>query len=292
MIDTVLMHHLLKAVPRSATLILVGDVHQLPSVGAGSVLKDFIASGSVPVVTLNEIFRQAKQSRIIVNAHRINNGQLPDFKTNHEGSDFFFIQEQDPERALTTIVDLARHRIPGWGNFDPVNDIQVLTPMHRGVVGATNLNTRLQEALNPGSDGLVRGGRVFRSGDKVMQVRNNYDKDVYNGDMGRILRIDSEFQTITVSFDGRPVDYDFSDIDDIVLAYAVSVHKSQGSEFPVVIIPVLIQHYMLLQRNLIYTAVTRGRRLVVLVGTPKALAIGIGNNKTEQRYTRLGDRLK
>jgi exodeoxyribonuclease V alpha subunit len=260
-------------------------------VGAGSVLKDFIASGSVPVVTLNEIFRQARQSRIIVNSHRINSGQMPDFKRNQKGGDFFFLQEQDPERALDTIVDLVRDRIPGWGNFDPVNDIQVLTPMHRGVVGATNLNTRLQEALNPGSGGIERGGRVFRIGDKVMQVRNNYDKDIYNGDMGCITRIDTEVQTVTVSFDGRPVDYDFSDLDDIVLAYAVSVHKAQGSEFPVVIIPVLIQHYMLLQRNLIYTAVTRGRRLVVLVGTRKALAIGIGNNKTEQRYTRLGERL-
>ncbi len=292
MIDTILMHHLLKAVPRTATMILVGDVHQLPSVGAGNILKDLIDSGAVPVVILNEIFRQARQSRIIVNAHRINSGQLPDFKGNQKNSDFFFIQEEDPETAVETILDLARRRIPEWGSFDSVEDIQVLTPMHRGVVGAANLNSRLQEALNPGAGGLMRGSRLFRKSDKVMQIRNNYDKDVYNGDMGRISRIDMECQNLTVSYDGRPVTYDFSELDDIVLSYAVSVHKAQGSEFPVVIIPVMVQHYLLLQRNLIYTAVTRGRRLVVLVGTRKALAIGIRNDKTEKRYTRLRQRLK
>jgi exodeoxyribonuclease V alpha subunit len=291
MIDTILMHHLLKAVPPGATLILVGDVHQLPSVGAGNVLKDLIASEAVPVVTLTEIFRQASQSRIVVNAHRINSGQMPELKSSRDDGDFFFIQEEDPETALQTIVDLANRRLPEWGGFDPVSDIQVLTPMHRGVVGAANLNIRLQEALNPGDGGLVRGSRRIRENDKVMQIRNNYDKEVYNGDMGRISRIDMELQAVTVSFDGRRVVYEFSELDDIVLAYAVSVHKSQGSEFPVVIVPVMIQHYMLLQRNLIYTAVTRGRQLVVLVGTRKALAIGIRNNNTEARHTRLQYRL-
>jgi exodeoxyribonuclease V alpha subunit len=291
MIDTVLMHHLVKAIPWTATLILVGDVHQLPSVGAGNVLKDLIASGTVPVVTLNEIFRQAKESAIIVNAHRINSGHMPDMRGNRKGSDFFFIQEEEPETALELILDLAGRRIPAWGSFDPVDDIQVLTPMHRGVVGAVNLNMRLQETLNPGKEGLLRGNRLFRVRDKVMQIRNNYDKEIYNGDIGRILEIDRELQNMTVSYDGKPVVYDFSELDEIVLSYAVSVHKAQGSEFPVVIIPVLIQHFMLLQRNLIYTAVTRGRRLVVLVGTRKALAIGIGNNKTEGRYTRLQQRL-
>ncbi len=291
MIDTVLMHHLMKAIPPKTTLILVGDVYQLPSVGAGNVLKDVIASGAVPVVTLNEIFRQAKESAIIVNAHRINSGRMPETRKNRKESDFFFIQEEEPETALELILDLAGRRIPAWGNFDPVDDIQVLTPMHRGVVGAANLNMRLQEVLNPGKEGVARGNRTFRVHDKVMQIRNNYDKEVYNGDMGRISKIDMELQIITITFDGRPVVYDFSELDEIVLSYAVSVHKAQGSEFPVVIIPVLIQHYMLLQRNLIYTAVTRGRRLVVLVGTRKALAIGIGNNKTEGRYTRLQQRL-
>ncbi len=291
MIDTVLMHHLMKAIPRGATLILVGDVHQLPSVGAGNVLGDIITSGVVPVVTLTEIFRQARESRIIVNAHRINRGDLPRTKSGGKENDFFFLEEEDPEKALGTILDLVGRRIPAWGKFDPMRDIQVLTPMHRGVVGAANLNASLQERLNPGEEGVVRGDRTFRSGDRVMQIRNNYDKEVYNGDMGRISRIDAELQTVTVSFDGREAAYDYADLDELVLAYAVSVHKAQGSEFPVVIIPVMIQHFMLLQRNLIYTAVTRGKKLVVLVGTWKALAIGIRNNKTGKRYTRLQFRL-
>ncbi|MBW2370343.1 MAG: ATP-dependent RecD-like DNA helicase [Deltaproteobacteria bacterium] len=291
MVDTVLMHHLMKAIPPSATLILVGDVHQLPSVGAGNVLKDIIASHTVEVVTLNEIFRQASQSQIIVNAHRINSGKMPVSNAPGPNSDFFMLYEEDPETALQVILDLARNRIPKWGRFDPFSDIQVLTPMHRGVVGASNLNNALQEALNPRQESLVRGNRTFRVSDKVMQIRNNYDKEVYNGDIGRITRIDPDMQTLTVSFENRPVAYDFAELDELVLAYAVSVHKAQGSEYPVVIMPVLIQHYMLLQRNLIYTAVTRGRQLVVLVGTKKALAISVRNNKTEKRHTRLTHRL-
>ena len=292
MIDTILMHHLLKAISPTATFILVGDVNQLPSVGAGNVLKDIIASGAVPVVELNEIFRQAKESLIIVNAHKINSGELPYLKSSdNKLVDFYFIEQEDPEEVLKIILDLVKARIPRRFRCDATEDIQVLTPMHRGVVGAGNLNVELQRALNPGEAGLVRGNMSFRVNDKVMQIKNNYDKEVFNGDIGRITRIDLEAQQVSMSFDGRNVDYDFSELDEIVLAYAVSVHKSQGSEYPAVVMPILTQHYVLLQRNLIYTAVTRGRRLVVLVGTKKALAIGVKNDKTQKRYTYLRHRL-
>ena len=293
MIDTILMHHLLKAVPPGATFILVGDVNQLPSVGAGNVLKDIIRSQSVPVVELNEIFRQARESLIIVNAHKINQGLLPDLKpTGRRLQDFYFIEQEDPEEVLKMIIHLAKERIPQRFDFDPVNDIQILTPMHKGIVGAGNLNTSLQNALNPSEDGLMRGNRNFHLRDKVMQIKNNYDKEVFNGDIGRIMRIDSESQEVRISFDGREIPYDFKDLDEIVLAYAISVHKSQGSEYPAVIIPVLSQHYILLQRNLIYTAVTRGRKLVILIGTKRALAMAVGNNKTKRRYTNLRNRLR
>jgi exodeoxyribonuclease V alpha subunit len=292
MIDTILMHHLLKAIAPRATFILVGDVNQLPSVGAGNVLKDIIASGAVPVVELNEIFRQARESLIIVNAHKINSGLLPSLKpSGSELDDFYFIEQEDPEEVLKIILNLVKERIPRRFKFDSAEDIQVLTPMHRGVVGAGNLNVELQRALNPGETGLVRGNVSFRVNDKVMQIKNNYDKEVFNGDIGRITRIDLEGQQASISFDGRSVDYDFSELDEIVLAYAVSVHKSQGSEYPAVVMPILTQHYVLLQRNLIYTAVTRGRKLVVLIGTKKALAIGVKNDKTQKRYTYLRYRL-
>jgi len=292
MVDCILMHHLLKAVPLYATFIMVGDVNQLPSVGAGNVLKDIIVSGAVPVVELNEIFRQARQSSIIVNAHRINSGMLPLFKASeNQLDDFYFIEKDDPEEALQVILDLVSERIPKRFGFDRFDDIQVLTPMHKGSVGAVNLNTQLQDLLNPNQQGITRWGRDFRVGDKVMQIRNNYDKEVYNGDIGRITGIDLEAQEVTISFDGRDVGFDFTDLDEIVLAYAVSVHKAQGSQYPVVIIPVLTQHYILLQRNLIYTAVTRGRKLVVMVGSKKALAIAVKNNKTQMRHTRLTSRL-
>ena len=291
MIDTVLMHHLLKAVPSQATFILVGDVNQLPSVGPGNVLRDIIASGAVPVVELNEIFRQARESLIIVNAHRINNGLMPSLKPSNRHKDFYFIEQEDPEQALNLIVKLVTERIPKRFRFDPFDDIQVLAPMHKGTVGVANLNAHLQEALNPGEGGLLRGNRIFRVNDKVMQIRNNYEKEVFNGDVGRIRAIDMENQVVAVSFDGRDVDYDFADLDELVLAYAVSVHKSQGSEYPAVLIPVLSQHYVLLQRNLIYTAVTRAKRLVIMVGTRKALAIAVKNNRTEKRYTYLRYRL-
>ncbi|MBI4619847.1 MAG: ATP-dependent RecD-like DNA helicase [Desulfobacterales bacterium] len=292
MIDTILMHHLLKATPSMSTFIVVGDVNQLPSVGAGNVLKDIIASGTVPVVELNEIFRQAKESLIIVNAHKINNGSLPSLKpSEQELNDFYFIEQEDPEEVLKIILELAKERIPNRFGLDAIDDIQVLTPMHKGIVGAENLNVELQKALNPAEDSVTWGGRNFRINDKVMQIKNNYERGVFNGDMGRIAKIDPDVQEVIITFDGMDVVYDYTDLDEIVLAYAVSVHKSQGSEYSAIVIPILIQHYVLLQRNLIYTGVTRGRKLVVMVGTRKALAIGVRNNKTQNRYTYLKRRL-
>jgi exodeoxyribonuclease V alpha subunit len=292
MIDTVLMYNLLKAVPLHSTLILIGDVNQLPSVGPGNVLQDIIESRAVPVVRLLEIFRQAQDSSIIVNAHLINSGVIPRLEASTEGwNDFYFIEKTEPEEALAIILKLVCERIPKAFGFDPIDDVQILTPMNRGTVGASNLNLELQKALNPGEEGVMRGGRSFRINDKVMQIRNNYDKDVYNGDIGRISRIDRENQEVTIIFDGRAVSYDYPDLDEIVLAYAVSVHKSQGSEYPCVVIPLLTQHYVLLQRNLLYTAVTRGRKLVIVVGSKKAMAIAVKNDKPQNRYTFLKERL-
>jgi len=295
MIDTVLMYHLLKAVPDGATFVLVGDVNQLPSVGAGNVLKDIIDSGITAVVELREIFRQARHSRIVVNAHRINSGQMPEWTPASAVapalSDFYFIQQEDPEKVLDIILELAKERIPRRFGLDPFDDIQVLTPMHRGVIGAENLNRRLQETLNPDRDLVRRGDRELRLLDKVMQIKNNYDKDVFNGDIGRVSRIDPSGQEVVIRFEDQAVTYGFSELDEIILAYAISVHKSQGSEYPAVIIPVTTQHFLLLQRNLMYTAVTRGRRLVVMVGTRKALAIAVGNAEPQRRYTRLRERL-
>ena len=292
MIDTLLMHHLLKAIPPTSTFIMVGDVNQLPSVGAGNVLKDIIDAGIAPVVQLNEIFRQAKESSIIVNAHEINEGIIPNLKSNQEKiDDFYFIEQEEPEKVLEMIIDLVKKRIPKRFGFDSVSDIQVLTPMHRGTAGAGNLNLELQKALNPGEEGVMRGRRLFKVNDKVMQIVNNYDKEVYNGDIGRISSIDEEAKEVTVIIDDREVTYDYSDLDEIVHAYAVSIHKSQGSEYPAVVIPILTQHYVLLQRNLLYTGVTRGKKLVVIVGTKKAMAIAVKNNKTEKRYTLLKQRL-
>ena len=293
MIDTILMYHLLKAVPPGALVVLVGDVNQLPSVGAGSVLKDIIRSGAVPVVELTEIFRQAEKSLIVVNAHKINQGVVPgagSSKDIHE--DFYFIEQEDPDSTLKVIMELVCDRVPKRFNLDPVEDIQVLTPMHKGVVGTENLNQQLQGALNPSKNELARGGKGLRLHDKVMQVRNNYEKEVFNGDMGRITAIDTERGEVTVTYEGRPVPYDYPELDEIALAYAISVHKSQGSEYPAVIMPILTQHYILLQRNLIYTAVTRGKRLVIMVGTKKALAMGVNNNKIMHRYTNLAEMIR
>jgi exodeoxyribonuclease V alpha subunit len=293
MVDTLLMYHLLKAIPPHAHLILVGDVDQLPSVGPGSVLKDMIKSEKFTVVMLTEIFRQAQESMIVVNAHKVNQGQLPILKEieKPEEADFQFIQEEDPEKILQIILDLCSERIPRQFKYHPLREIQVLAPMHKGTIGVANLNIELQKRLNPGLSGISRGAWNFRLGDKVMQIVNNYDKDVFNGDIGWISKIDPEEKEVVIDFEERAVPYDYSDLDQVVLAYAVSVHKSQGSEFPVVILPVVTQHYLLLQRNLIYTGITRGKRLVVLIGTKKALAMAIKNNKPQRRYTLLSERL-
>ena len=293
MVDTLLMYHLLKAIQSHAHLILVGDVDQLPSVRPGNVLKDIIRSGKFTVVRLTEIFRQAQESMIVVNAHKVNQGQLPVLKEidKPEKTDFQFIQEEDPEKILQNILDLCSERIPRQFRFHPLREIQVLAPMHKGIIGVANLNIELQKRLNPGQSGITRGAWNFRLGDKVMQIVNNYDKDVFNGDIGWISKIDPEEREVVIDFDGRPVPYDYSDLDEVVLAYAVSVHKSQGSEYPVVILPVVTQHYMLLQRNLIYTGITRAKKMVIMIGTKKALAIAIRNNKPQRRYTLLSERL-
>ncbi len=292
MIDTTLMAHLLRAVPDTATVIFVGDVDQLPSVGAGNVLADMIDSGRIPVVRLTEIFRQAKSSRIVLNAHRINRGRLPDLSPRKGLADFYFIEKEAPEEVCDVLLRAVRENIPRRFGFDPIEDIQVLTPMNKGIVGAVNLNRELQAALNPRGEGIVRGEKRFRVGDKVMQIRNNYDRGVFNGDIGRIDSIDTAGQEMIVRFEERPLVYEFGDLDEIVLAYAVSVHKAQGSEFKAVVLPVVTQHFVLLQRNLIYTAVTRAKALMVMIGTRKALAIAIGNESPQKRYTRLQWRIR
>lgn len=292
MLDLVLTNNLLKAISPDSHLVLVGDVDQLPSVGAGDVLRDLIDSEVTAVIRLETIFRQAGNSLIVRNAHRINNGQMPE--TPKEADDFFLFVKQEPEEAAELLVDIVKKRIPQKFGFDPFDDVQVLSPMYNGQVGVSNLNLLLQAALNPGGRKPERrlGGRVFRQGDKVMQTVNNYDKHVYNGDIGRITAIDPVQQTMTLSIDGAPVVYDFLEADEIVHAYAVSVHKSQGSEYPCVVIPVMTQHYMMLQRNLLYTAITRAKKLVILVGTRRAIAIAIKNNKVTERFTALDWRLQ
>ncbi len=297
MVDLLLMYNLLKALPIGCRLIMVGDVDQLPAVGAGNVLRDLISSGNIPCFRLNYIFRQARESMIIVNAHRVNQGEMP--YLNVKKKDFFFMHEEDPESAAQLVVELCQERLPNYGPYDPLLDLQVLTPMRKTAAGVERLNQLLQEALNPRSrDKLEAAGKgsVFRLGDKVMQIRNNYQKEVYNGDIGLITAIDKEETELVVTFrdllQPRPVVYDFTELDELVLSYAVSVHKSQGSEYPVIIMPVLTQHYMLLQRNLLYTGITRARKLAVLVGSKKALAIAVRNNKAEDRFTLLDHRLR
>ncbi|MBQ3371812.1 MAG: ATP-dependent RecD-like DNA helicase [Oscillospiraceae bacterium] len=290
MIDLLLMHNLLKAVPDCMTLILVGDVDQLPSVGAGNVLRDVIDSGCFPVVRLTKIFRQAQSSRIITNAHRINKGQMPDLSNGRE-SDFFFVEQEDAEAAAGEIVDLIKTRLPAHYRVSP-RDIQVLSPMQRGSVGAANLNQMIQEAVNPGETGFRRGGVQFRTRDKVMQIRNNYEKEVFNGDIGIVESTDPEERELTVNFEGRSVSYDISELDELVLAYAVTIHKSQGSEYPIVVIPILMSHYVMLQRNLVYTGVTRAKKVLVLVGAKKALALAVRNSTVRKRNTLLALRIR
>lgn len=286
MIDTQLMYSLLKALPDQARVVFVGDINQLPSVGPGNVLRDLIKSNTVPVTMLNEIFRQARGSRIVTNAHRINNGTFPQIDTD-PSSDFFFMEAEDPEQVLATIVGLVTHRLPKRYGYNSLDDIQVLAPMKRGIVGTHNLNTVLQQKLNADKEPLIRAGIRFQVGDKVMQRRNNYQKEVYNGDVGRIKKIDNIDQKMIVIVDGRNITYDFSDLDELQLAYAVSIHKYQGSECTCVVMPIHTTHFKLLHRNLLYTGVTRGRKLVVLVGTKKALAIAVKNDEVRRRYTGL-----
>ena len=290
MVDIVLFYNLLKAVPSTSQVILVGDIDQLPSVGPGNVLKDVISSGRVEVVRLTQVFRQAQQSTIIVNAHRVNAGQTPYPKAKEGKGDFFFIERNEPEDILKALKLLVARRIPESFKLT-AEDIQVLTPMHMGLLGAVNLNKELQQLLNPSGEALSRGTHIFRVGDRVMQIRNNYDLDVYNGDIGKITSLDQVERVVKVDFDGRPVTYEYSELDELILAYACSVHKSQGSEYPAVVVPLHTQHYMMLQRNLLYTAITRGKKLVVVLGSKKALAIAIKNNRIQQRYTRLAERL-
>ena len=293
MIDILLMNHLLKAIARTATLVLVGDVDQLPSVGPGNLLKDIIASGCVETTRLSEIFRQAQESLIVVNAHRVNRGQFPEVKSGKdETADFYFIERDEPEKVLELVKELCFTRLPRAFQLNPVDDVQVITPMHKGIVGVANLNAELQNLLNPAGQEIARGGRVFRTGDKVMQIKNNYDKDVFNGDIGRVAGFDIEGQSLQVRFEDRIVDYEWRELDELVLAYAISVHKSQGSEYPAVVVPVVTQHYIMLQRNLLYTAITRGKKLVVLVGSKRAIYMAVKNNKVQQRYTNLAVRLR
>ncbi len=294
MVDTVLMYNLLAAVPLSARLVLVGDVFQLPSVGPGNVLADMIDSGCIPVFYLNRIFRQDRESAIIINAHRVREGELPDFPDSTEIddlSDFYFIEQGDPDRAAARIVELCCEKLPAEFGLDPVNDIQVLTPMHKGTVGTINLNSLLQKVLNRQPVDMKTTGISFKSGDKVMHLKNNYQKEVYNGDIGIVDRIDNQKAELAVNYYGKTVSYDFDELDEMTMAYAISIHKSQGSEYPAVIVPLMTQHYVLLQRNLLYTAMTRGKKLVILIGTRKALNIALKNDKSHRRLSRLAARL-
>lgn len=291
MIDIILMYNLLKAVSNDTVVILVGDVDQLPSVGPGNVLKDIIDSGAVTVVKLNRIFRQAMGSAIIMNAHKINHGEFPVLKGG-KNSDFFFIEEEDPEKIVELVRQLCKERLPKYYGVDPVNQIQVLCPMLKGAVGAHNLNAVLQEALNPSDISVKYGGIFYKVNDKVMQIKNNYDKNVFNGDIGRITNIDREEKVVYIKFDENEVEYDVTELDEVALAYAITVHKSQGSEYSIVIAPFTMRHYMMLQRNLLYTCVTRAKKVIVLVGSKKALGYCIKNSKSIDRNTMLVLRLK
>ena len=289
MIDILLMNNLLKAVPVGMRLVLVGDIDQLPSVGAGNVLRDVIDSQRIPVVRLVRIFRQAQKSRIVMSAHAINRGKFPD-TSNGRDTDFFFMKEEDPERAAESIVRLVKERLPRAYRESP-DRIQVLTPMQRGVVGAANLNLLLQQALNPSGPSLGRGGYTYRQGDRVMQLRNNYAKEVFNGDLGYIREVDTEDRMLTVDFDGKKVEYDVTELDELTLAYATTIHKAQGSEYPIVVMPVLMTHFVMLQRNLIYTGITRAKKICVLIGAMKALAYAVRNVSVLKRNTSLRERL-
>lgn len=291
MVDVMLMYNLLKALPDQMTLILVGDTDQLPSVGAGNVLKDIIASGQIPVVRLTRIFRQAQGSRIIMNAHRINKGEAIDMRGGRD-SDFFFASKETNEEVVETLVRYCTQNLPRYYHVDALQDIQVLTPMQRGICGAANLNQVLQEAMNPSTIFLRRGGTQYRLCDKVMQIRNDYDKEVFNGDIGIVSRVDMEERELTVNFDGREVVYDISELDELTLAYATTIHKSQGSEYPIVVMPFTMSHFVMLQRNLLYTGVTRAKKILVLIGEKRAVYYAIRNETTASRNTKLARRLQ
>ena len=292
MIDIQLMNSFLWALPAAATLVLVGDADQLPSVGPGNVLRDLIDSGVIPVTILETIFRQEAQSWIVRNAHRVNSGLPFEFPEHGGQPDFFFIESDTPEDVIAKMLELVSSRIPRKFHFDPMTEVQVLTPMRRNQLGSENLNTILQQTLNPGGVVIKRYGREYREGDRVLQIRNNYDKDVFNGDIGLIDGVDLEAQEVIVNYEGRRVVYTAEDLDELDLAYACSVHKSQGSEYPAVVLLMTTQHYKLLQRNLLYTAMTRGRKLVCLIGSKKAVHMAIRNNHVSFRRTALKDRLK
>jgi exodeoxyribonuclease V alpha subunit len=293
MIDQVLAHQLLQAIPQRAAVIFVGDADQLPSVGPGRVLCDIIASGAVPVVALTEIFRQAAESRIVTGAHRINHGQLPEFPDEGDkSSDLYFVEAEEAQKVIGVISKMVGESLPHRLGFNPIEDIQILTPMQRGELGARNLNQVMQGLLNPAGREIERFGTVFREGDRVMQTVNDYDKDVFNGDLGRIVTIDEEQRELVVKIDDRRVKYEFRELDELVHAYAVTIHKSQGSEYPCVIIPVHTQHFVMLQRSLFYTAVTRARKFAVLVGTKKAMGLAVSRTESRERVTTLKERLQ
>ena len=295
MVDVPLMAQLLRAVPDRAAVIIVGDADQLPSVGPGQVLADIIASEVMPVTRLTEIFRQAAKSRIITNAHRVNKGHMPELTLSKDDeTDFYFIDAAEPEDAVSKIVELVKTRIPRRFGLDPIRDIQVLCPMQRGGVGARALNVELQKALNSGTasqSSVERFGYTYRVGDKVMQTENDYEKEVFNGDIGFVTAIDADANEVMINFDGRTVAYGFGELDEVMLCYATTIHKSQGSEYPAVVIPIMTQHYMMLERNLLYTGITRGQKLVVLVGQKKAVGIAVRGNKDRRRWSKLRERL-
>jgi exodeoxyribonuclease V alpha subunit len=287
MIDTLLMYHLLKAIPDYTRIIFIGDIDQLPSVGPGNVLKDMINSKIITVTYLDKIFRQSKYSHIVVNAHKINKGEFPFLNSEDKKSDFFFHEFQEPVDIHDKIISLLKHELPQNTNFKSLEDIQVLSPMKKGIIGIENLNLSLQKALNPSKNPLVKGGKIFHVKDKVMQIKNNYDKEVFNGDIGKIVQIDLVEQEVIVSFDNKMVAYDFTELDELVLAYAVSIHKYQGSECPCIIVPIHTTHFKMLYKNLLYTAITRGKKLVILLGSKKAIAIAINNKDVHKRFTGL-----
>jgi len=290
MIDIKLADNLMSAVPDGAAVVWVGDTDQLPSVGAGSVLGDLIKSGIVPCTKLDKIFRQDSSGLIVLNAHHVNAGEPLELR-NSEGSDFFFARVEDPAECIKRAIDFMRTRIPRKFGMDPLEDVQVLVPMRRSALGTDNLNYEIQKALNPEGDSVIRGGTMFRAGDRVMQLRNNYDKDVFNGDVGFVRSVNAARRSMVVTFDGRPVEYDAADLDELTLAYATTIHKSQGSEYPAVIVIIHTQHYVMLQRNILYTAITRGKKLVLLMGVPYAVAKAIETNTVRERRTYLAERL-